>query len=106
MIFSVSSLKPKNSSSLPYRNNTGTGVSLDSFPIILREATDERNFVKKAVNWALRQIGKRNVALNKEAIKTAEKIKKIQSKSARWIAADAIRELRSQKIQERLQNFK
>lgn len=62
-------------------------------PLIKREATDERNFVKKAVNWALRQIGKRNSALNKKAIKTAQEISKIDSKSARWIAADAMREL-------------
>ena len=71
-------------------------------PMIKREATDERNFVKKAVNWALRQIGKRNLNLNKMAIKTAEEIKQIDSKSARWIAADAIRELTSEAIQNRL----
>ncbi len=71
-------------------------------PMIKREATDERNFVKKAVNWALRQIGKRNLNLNKMTIKTAEEIKQIDSKSARWIAADAIRELTSEAIQNRL----
>ena len=67
------------------------------FPIIIREATDERNFVRKAVNWALRQIGKRNSNLKKEAIKTAEIILKKypDSKSAQWIAKDAIRELNS-----------
>ena len=62
-------------------------------PIIKREAADERNYVKKAVNWALRQIGKRNAVLHKAAIKTAQKIQKIDSRSARWIASDAIREL-------------
>jgi 3-methyladenine DNA glycosylase AlkD len=71
-------------------------------PIILREAKDERNYVKKAVNWALRQIGKRNIKLNKKAIQTAKKIKNIDSKSARWIAADALRELEGEKVQERL----
>jgi len=71
-------------------------------PIIKREATDERNFVKKAVNWALRQIGKRNLALNKKAIKAAEEISKIDSRSARWIAADALQELRDDKVQSRL----
>ena len=71
-------------------------------PIIKREATDERNFVKKAVNWALRQIGKRNLTLNKKAIKAAEEISKIDSRSARWIAADALRELKSDKVQNRL----
>lgn len=72
------------------------------FPIIKREASDNRNFVKKAVNWALRQIGKRSTNLNKEAIKTAREIKKIDSKAAKWIASDALRELTSPKIQERL----
>ncbi len=64
-------------------------------PIIKREAHDDRNFVKKAANWALREIGKRNAVLNKEAMKTAEEIQKIDSKSARWIAADALRELKA-----------
>lgn len=63
------------------------------FSIIKREATDERNFVKKAVNWALRQIGKRNACLNKLALATSADILKINSKAAKWIAADAIREL-------------
>lgn len=71
-------------------------------PIIKREATDERNFVRKAVNWALRQIGKRNKNLNKEAIKTAKEILKIDNKTAKWIASDAIRELTSEAIQKRL----
>ena len=71
-------------------------------PIIVREARDERNFVRKAVNWALRQIGKRNRALNRKAIQTAEKIRRIDSKSARWIAADALRELKSDAVQRRL----
>jgi 3-methyladenine DNA glycosylase AlkD len=72
------------------------------FPIIKREAKDERNFVKKAVNWALRQIGKRNFRLNKKAIKIASEIQNIDSKSARWIASDALRELNSQAVQKRL----
>lgn len=71
-------------------------------PIIKREATDERNFVRKAVNWALRQIGKRNKILNKEAIKTAKEILKIENKTAKWIASDAIRELESEQVQKRL----
>jgi len=75
---------------------------LKFLPMIKREATDERNFVKKAVNWALRQIGKRNLNLNKAAIKTAEEIQQIDSKSARWIAADAIRELTSEAVQKKL----
>jgi 3-methyladenine DNA glycosylase AlkD len=72
------------------------------FPIIKRECKDERNFVKKAVNWALRQIGKRNSSLNKKAVKCAVEISKIDSKSARWIAADALRELKGAKVQTRL----
>jgi 3-methyladenine DNA glycosylase AlkD len=66
-------------------------------PLIEKEAKDERNFVKKAVNWALRQIGKRNPYLHKEAIKTAERIHKQDYKSAKWIAADALRELKNEK---------
>ncbi|MGD9078907.1 MAG: DNA alkylation repair protein [Desulfobacterales bacterium] len=69
---------------------------------ITAEATDERNFVKKAVNWALRQIGKRNISLNKNAIRVAEEIQQFESKTARWVASDALRELRSEKIQKRL----
>ena len=72
------------------------------FPYIKKESADSRNYVRKAVNWALRQIGKRNVNLNKLAIKTAEEIYNINCKSARWIAADALRELKNEKIQKRL----
>ncbi|MDD5072339.1 MAG: DNA alkylation repair protein [Candidatus Omnitrophica bacterium] len=64
------------------------------FPVIKRESTDERNYVRKAVNWALRQIGKRNPKLRKAALKAAKEIYNIDSKAARWIAADAIRELK------------
>jgi len=75
---------------------------LKFLPIIKRESIDNRNFVKKAVNWALRQIGKRNLNLNKMAIKAAEGIQQIDSTSARWIAADAIRELTSEAVQQKL----
>jgi 3-methyladenine DNA glycosylase AlkD len=71
-------------------------------PIIERECLDERNFVKKAVNWALRQIGKRNKNLNKAAIQYAERIAKKDSRGARWIAKDALRELTSASIRKRL----
>lgn len=71
-------------------------------PYLIEHATDERNFVKKAVNWALRQIGKRNRRLNKLAIKTAGDIRKLDSRAARWIAADALRELTHERVQERL----
>jgi len=71
-------------------------------PIIRRHASDERNFVKKAVNWALRQIGKRNVRLNCLAIRTARQIRAVDSRAARWVAADALRELTSPAVQRRL----
>jgi 3-methyladenine DNA glycosylase AlkD len=71
--------------------------------VIEREAHDERNFVKKAVNWALRNIGKRNIRLNREAIRAAERIRRQGSRAARWIAADALRELKSDAVRERLQ---
>ncbi len=73
-------------------------------PILESKADDERNFIKKAVNWSLRQIGKRNVHLNKLAIETAECIKAQNTKSARWIAADALRELTSEKVKEKLKS--
>ena len=72
-------------------------------PAIKREADDDRNYVKKAVNWALRNIGKRNLNLNKKAIETAKEIQKMDSRSAKWIASDAIRELISEAVQGRLQ---
>ncbi len=64
-------------------------------PLVKKGANDERNFVKKAVNWALRQIGKRNKRLNKLAVKTAMEIRQTNSSSARWIASDALRELQN-----------
>jgi 3-methyladenine DNA glycosylase AlkD len=75
---------------------------LKFLPIIKSEATDERNFVKKAVNWALRQIGKRNLSLNGVAIKTTKEIQKIDSKAAKWIASDALRELTSEAVKKKL----
>lgn len=81
---------------------SGDGLFRSFFPLIVEGSTDERNYVKKAVNWALRQIGKRNPRLNKEAISVAKRVQRIDSKSARWIAGDALRELRSEKVQERL----
>ena len=72
------------------------------FPFIKKESIDERNFVKKAVNWALRQIGKRNAALNKSAIKTAKEISMIDSRSAKWIASGALKELESSQVKRRL----
>ncbi len=75
---------------------------LEFFPLIKKHSTDDRNFVKKAVNWALRQIGKRSKYLNEEALKLAKEIQALDSKSARWIASDAISELTNPKILTRL----
>jgi 3-methyladenine DNA glycosylase AlkD len=72
------------------------------FPLIRRRATDDRNYVKKAVSWALRQIGKRGPELNAQAIRTARRIATIDDPAARWIARDALRELESPKVQERV----
>ncbi len=74
------------------------------FPCIKEKSSDERNYVKKAVNWALRQIGKRNLDLNAKAVKLGEEIGLLDSKSARWIAADALRELKSEAVLERLKH--
>ena len=71
-------------------------------PLVKRESTDNRNFVRKAVNWALRQIGKRNRNLNKVAVETAREIQAIDSRAARWAASDALRELTGEKVQQRL----
>ncbi len=82
-------------------------ITFEKFlPLILRESTDERNFVKKAVNWALRQIGKRNLNLNKTALQTAEEILALDSKAAKWIARDAIKELTEGKMIARLREKK
>jgi len=75
---------------------------IELLPVIKQAATDERNFVRKAVNWALRHIGKRNLELNKAALQTAAEIQKIDSKAARWIASDAIRELESEAVRKKL----
>jgi 3-methyladenine DNA glycosylase AlkD len=71
-------------------------------PLIRAQASDDRNYVKKAVTWALRQIGKRNLALNHRAIAAAREIRLMDPRSARWIAGDALRELESPAVQERL----
>jgi 3-methyladenine DNA glycosylase AlkD len=72
--------------------------------IIERESADDRNYVKKAVNWALRQIGKRNLHLNAKAIRAAEQIRATGTRAGRWIAADALRELCSPAVQKRLRS--
>ena len=88
---------------LAYKDKTCPDARFEEFlKVIEREAHDERNFVRKAINWALRNIGKRNSQLNRAAIATAEKIRQQNSRAARWIAADALRELKSEAVQNRL----
>jgi 3-methyladenine DNA glycosylase AlkD len=72
------------------------------FPLIKNASTDERNFVKKAVNWALRQIGKRNMSLNKKAVKLALRLRSGQTKSQKWIGSNALSELTRPKIIKRI----
>ena len=88
---------------LPVHDKKATDSKFnDFFRLIIQYSTDERNFVKKAVNWALRQLGKRNLALNRKAVATARQIGKLESKSARWIAKDALKELEGEQVQVRL----
>src|SRR5260370_3513987 len=88
---------------LSYKDKSAPDARFARFlRVIEREAHDERNFVKKAVNWALRNIGKRNLRLNRKAIRCAERIRRQGSRAARWIAADALRELKSEAVQTRL----
>jgi len=85
-----------------HEKRAGDEQYLRLFPLIRRSATDDRSFVRKSVNWALRQIGKRNINLNRAAIREAKRIGKMDSRAARWIAGDALRELRSEPVQRRL----
>ncbi|HNX48355.1 MAG TPA: DNA alkylation repair protein [Methanomassiliicoccales archaeon] len=71
---------------------------------VVRESHDDRNFVRKAVNWALRQIGKRDLRMNALAISAAERIEAKGDRASRWVASDALRELRSEAVQERLKS--
>ena len=88
---------------LSYKDKSAKDADFKRFlSVIEREAHDERNFVRKAVNWALRNIGKRNLPLNAAAIRSAERIRQQDSRTARWIAADALRELKSDAVQKRL----
>lgn len=68
------------------------------FPLMCQYADDERTYAKKAINWALRQVGKRNIDLHKEAIEVAKEIHSLGNKSAKWIATDAIKQLTAEKV--------
>lgn len=88
---------------LAWHDKTAPDNKFEKFlPAIQRESGDERNFVKKAVNWALRGIGKRSRKLNRAAIATAREIQKFDSKAARWVAAGALRELTGEAVRKRL----
>ncbi len=76
-----------------HRRELGDEVFMPFFPLMVKQANDSRNFVRKAVNWALRGIGKRNENLRRAAIVTARQIAELGSPTAKWIAADALREL-------------
>ncbi len=90
---------------LAWKDKQAKNSKLEEFiPLLEQHACDERLMVKKSVNWALRQIGKRNPALNKKAIASAKRIKKQGTPSAKWIAGDALRELKSEAVQKRLAN--
>lgn len=75
---------------------------LRGLKLIEREATDDRNFVKKAVNWALRSIGKRNPALNRAAVAVARRLAESKESAPRWVGKDALREITSPAVQKRL----
>jgi 3-methyladenine DNA glycosylase AlkD len=76
---------------------------LKFLPLIVCATGDERNMVKKGVNWALRQIGKRSAPLNRAALGACREIRRLDSRAARWIASDAFRELQSPAVQKRLE---
>jgi 3-methyladenine DNA glycosylase AlkD len=80
----------------------GDRAFIDALPLIEAAADDDRNFVRKAVNWALRQIGKRNAVLHGQALACAQRVRERGTRSARWIAADALRELSSDAVRTRL----
>src|SRR5712692_6194507 len=86
--------------------NARDQVFLDFLPLIIDGASDKRNFVKKAVNWSLRQIGKRNLKLNRAAVSTALKLQKMESGASKWIASDALRELKDPEVLKRLRERK
>lgn len=83
----------------------GDEAFLKFLPIIKRAAMDERNMVKKGVNWALRQIGKRNRRLNRAALAACGEIHRKDSRAARWIASNARRELESTAVQAKLRKL-
>lgn len=88
--------------SVVHRKKEPESTFLGFLPVIEKHATDERNFVKKAVSWALRSIGKRSASMNAAALATAERLAASEDKTARWIGKDAIRDLTGEKTLARL----
>ena len=88
--------------SVVHRKKEPEATYLSFMPIIERHATDGRNFVKKAVSWALRSIGKRSVSLNTAAVATAQKLADSADKTSRWIGKGALRELSDPKLRDKL----
>ena len=82
------------------------GQLVELLAVIERESCDPRHYVRKAVNWALRQIGKRNLLLNQAAIRSAERIAAMDCRGARWVASNALKELGSPQVQQRLMQRK
>lgn len=85
-----------------HRKKEPDRLFLEFFPPIEKVAGDERNFVKKAVSWALRTLGKRSIFLNKAAVQSAKRVAKLDSKAARWVAADVLKEIQGDKVQAKL----
>ncbi len=91
--------------SLAVHDKKASDGKFEAFLLIVeRESADDRNFVRKAVNWALRQIGKRNARLRQKAIEVALGLQQAESKSARWIGSDALRELTSDAVRDRVKS--
>lgn len=84
------------------RHKVQDDVLAGYLPLIERHATDPRNFVKKAVNWALRQMGKRSLPLNRQALNVAQRLAASPDRTARWVGRDAVKELSSDAVQARL----
>jgi 3-methyladenine DNA glycosylase AlkD len=87
---------------LAVHDKTARDKEFLKFLSVIEKSSDDRNFVKKAVNWALRQIGKRNLSLNRAAISVAMRMHDSELKSSKWIATDALRELKSEPVQKKL----
>lgn len=89
--------------SLAVHDKVASDTKFEKFlPIIVRESTDSRHFVKNAVNWALRQIGKRNLRLNRAATLTARRLSSMENRNSRWVGSDAYRELTSRSVHAKL----